>query len=293
MKKIIIIGLLILSFTNCQKKGVNIANDNHSKKEIDMEKTPVYTIKISAANPYEVLVNDMPFEKDYNNGSSTVELPINDLILRSGKQIIKIKILPNSGGNTVDQSGLNYFNLKVLQYTSVSSIGSNGKLIKEITLKDQKELPIVTIEKIVNLEVPYNVQGWSKSQDLAKEDKTVLKNEVLSKYQELKNVLNKGDLKSFLSENKIRDKEVHSAFYNDKEMKNEDEDYMKNRVKKSANHMAEIKDFQMKFYGNGKVVSLERNDGNSALFADDSNNLFYYAILLHRPKPGSPLEIIR
>lgn len=163
----------------------------------------------------------------------------------------------------------------------------------EINLKDQKEMPVVKKAEFVDIDVPFKVTGWSGSVDLSKENQTVLKNEVLLKYSELREISNKGEIKEFLNQNKARDREVYESFYNDKEVIAEDKQYLEDRISKSKNHMVQINDYHVKMYGNGKVIALEKNDGKSALYADNSENLYYYVILLHRPKPGTPLEVIR
>ncbi|KEY18994.1 hypothetical protein [Kaistella antarctica] len=163
----------------------------------------------------------------------------------------------------------------------------------EINLKDQKEMPVVEKSEFVDIDIPYKVTGWLGSVDLSKENQTVLKNEVLLKYSELREIINKGEIKEFLNQNKARDREVYEGFYNDKEVIAEDKQYLEERISKSKNNMVQINDYHVKMYGNGKVIALEKNDGKSALYADDSENLYYYVILLHRPKPGTPLEVIR
>ena len=154
-------------------------------------------------------------------------------------------------------------------------------------------MPVVEKSEFVDIDIPYKVTGWSGSVDLSKENQTVLKNEVLLKYSELREIINKGEIKEFLNQNKARDREVYEGFYNDKEVIAEDKQYLEERISKSKNNMVQINDYHVKMYGNGKVIALEKNDGKSALYADDSENLYYYVILLHRPKPGTPLEVIR
>ncbi|GEP91846.1 hypothetical protein SAMN05660909_03944 [Chitinophaga terrae (ex Kim and Jung 2007)] len=73
--------------------------------------------------------------------------------------------------------------------------------------------------------------------------------------------------------------------------------------------MEPIEDYKMVIYGNGKLVTLERNPvaeiagyrktGNfahwSALIGhfDDGNGLYQVPVLLYRPKAGAALERIR
>ena len=48
-----------------------------------------------------------------------------------------------------------------------------------------------------NADVPYSLKGWSESSDLTKEDQGVLKKELVSKYEELRNILANGQSDKF------------------------------------------------------------------------------------------------
>lgn len=295
MKNMILIGLLIFNIASCQKKE-NINNSRHlTKKDITMNEQPIYTLAISVANPHEVYLNDMPLIKDYNKGSSNFEIPLNDYILKSGIQKIRIVLLPEEGKTIVDKSGIDYIDAKVYRYSKGLSEMNPEKrtLIKSINLKEFKEIPIVVKEIEFDAIVPYELIGWSKSVDLSKENQEVLKKEVLKKYEELRGILNNGDYEGFLKENKKRDSEVDNCFYNDLEAQNEDEEFLKDRINKSKNNMLELKEYKLVFYGNKKLIALENKRGKSSLCGDNGKTIFTYFILLHRPTPNVPLEIIR
>lgn len=293
MKNIILIGLLIFNIASCQKKGNNskhITNNNNT-----MNEQPIYTLAISVANPHELYLNDMPLIKDYNKGSSNFEIPLNDFILKSGIQNLKIILLPEEGKTIVDKSGIDYVDVKIYRYSNGLSDMNPEKrtLIKSINLKEFKEIPIVVKEVEFNVIVPYELLGWTKSADLSKENQEVLKKEVVTKYEELRAILNNGNYEGFLKENKKRDSEVDNCFYNDLEAQNEDEEFLKDRISKSKNNMLELKEYKLVFYGNKKLIALENKRGKSSLCGDNGKTIFTYFILLHRPSPNAPLEVIR
>lgn len=286
MKKIFYLVLnFVFLFSYAQKiKNTKMINDQ-----------PIYTLKISVANPYETYINDMPVEKDYGKGSANSELPINDFILKSGIQNIKVILMPEQGKLTVDKLGIDYVDVKIYKYPhGLSNMSSDERiLIKEFNLKECKESSIIRKESEFITKVPYEVKGWEKSISLLAENQENLKGEVLAKYEELKTMLNNGDLATFLNSNKIRDEEVSISFYDNQETEEEDKSFMSNRVSKSRGKMEKIENYTMRFYGNGKTVSLEGTNGKSILKGDDGKKIYYYMILLHRPKAGAPLEIIR
>lgn len=292
MNKLILIGLLVFNIASCQKKE----NTNTIiKKSNIMNEKPIYTLAISVANPHEVYLNDMPLIKDYNKGSSNFEIPLNDFILKSGIQNLRIVLLPEEGRTIVDKSGIDYVDVKIYKYSNGLSEMNPEKrtLIKSINLKEFKEIPIVIKEVEFNVIVPYELLGWTKSVDLSKENQEVLKNEVVTKYEELRAILNNGNYEGFLKENKKRDSEVDNCFYNDLGAQNEDEEFLKDRISKSKNNMLELKEYKLVFYGNKKLIALENKRGKSSLCGDNGKTIFTYFILLHRPKSGSPLEVIR
>lgn len=293
MKKLIILSLLIINLTNCQEKKQT--DNTKNEKQSAMKEEPIYTIKISSANPYEIYVNDMPLEKDHQAGSSNTETPFNDFVLKSGLQQFKLRIFPDKGKTMVDKKGLDYIEVKIYKYSKGLSnmTPDNAVVIKQIDLKDLKELPIVEKQFAINLSVPFEIKGWSESVDLSKEDKEKLKAEVLAKYNEIRTQINAGNFADFSKNYKKRDEEVNKSFHNNSEAIKEDEDWMKTRVSNSKGHMKSISNSVMKFNGNGKIVYLESEKQESPLISDDGKYEEVYNILLHRPKPGGPLEIIR
>ena len=292
MKRLLILSLLVMNLTNCQEKKEGL---NKTENKTKMNEEPIYTLKISAANPYEVYVNDMPIEKDHESGSSNTETPFNDFILKSGIQHFKILIFPNKGKTIVDRPGIDHIDVKIYKYAKGLSNMSpdNATVIRQIDLKDLKESPVVEKQFAVDLKVPYEIKGWSGSVDLSKEDKVKLKAEVLAKYNEIRLLINSGDISEFTSQYKVRDREVNESFLNNSDAIKEDAEWMKTRVVNSKGHMNTISNEVLRFYGNGKIVSLENEKHESPLISDDGKYQEVYNILLHRPKPGAPLQILR
>lgn len=293
-KGVIVILILCLALESCQRTGkAEIRNDNLNSTPKTQDNTPIYTLKVSVANPYEILINDMPFDKSFDNGSTSFELPINDYVLQSGPQRFKVTLFPDSGEFFLDKIGLEYLDIKVYKYSDISSVGSGGEEIGSIDMRGILDSPLAVCDTVFNLEVPYQLTGWSASVDLSEEDRSTLEKEVLQKYESLQTILNSGSLTDFLKENSKRDIEIDRVFYADSALEKEDLAFMKDRIKKSKNNMAAINYYILRFYGNGRVVALEMKNGKSALYGDDGNQLYYYMILLHRPKKGESLVIIR
>ena len=61
--------------------------------------------------------------------------------------------------------------------------------------------------------LPYQVKGWSESQDLKKIDKNVLQKEVVEYFSNLKDLLNTGKIDDFRKLCKKRDEELDVVTY--------------------------------------------------------------------------------
>jgi hypothetical protein len=299
MKNILLIGLLIINIISCQtkkeEKKVTYQNQQNNKK---MNEQPIYTLAISVANPHEVYLNDMALIKDYNKGSSNFETPLNNFILKSGVQNLKIILLPEEGKTVVDKSGIDYVDVKIYRYSKgLSEMNpENRTLIETINLKEFKEIPIVAKEVEFNASVPYELIGWSKSVDLSKENQEVLKKEVVTKYEELRKIFEIKDINKWVKMTNNREEELDTAFFFSEfditDERNEDANYIK-----SIKKMLPIENYKIITCGRGKIIKMERIDsslkGESVLQAVSEKTTRIYDIFLHRPLPNAPLEIIR
>ncbi|MDW8850046.1 hypothetical protein SD960_08085 [Flavobacterium sp. MMLR14_040] len=298
MNKLILIGILAFNVLSCQNKEKN--NIRHTIKKNDtMNEQPIYTLRISTANPHEIYVNNMPLERDYSSGSSTVELHINNFILKSGIQSIAIVLLPENGKVLVDKLGIDYFDVKIYKYPNglLNMSPEDRILIKEFTLKEFGESPLVSKEISFEAIVPYKVEGWSGSVDLSKENLDNLISETVKTYNDFGNLLKEKDYKVFFDKTRNRDKETDIDLYLTSEQIDDNRIETINTFKKIVD-VIPLEKYKMRFYGNGKIVALVRIDkdfnGESALQAvlkDESTQIF--ELLLHRPKPGAPLQVIR
>ena len=298
MKNKLFAILIMFSTISCNKKKLEIYNDKSINfKTINNEK-PIYTLSISVANPYEAYVNDMPVEKDYKKGSTNTELPINDFILKSGIQTVKIILFPENDKKVVDKSGINYVDIKIYKYPNdLSNMSLKDRiLVKSFNLKDLLEAPILIKEFQFDAKVPYDVTGWSQSENLLKENQDNLRKEVKEKFEEIKMVLAKKSIDKWTQIVNIREQELNKSLYlSELEISDEikeDQNYIRSITK-----MKNIENYDMKIYGKGKIVTLERIDallkGESVIQGESAKTTRVYGILLHRPKLGAQLEIIR
>lgn len=173
---------------------------------------------------------------------------------------------------------------------------------KEIIVFDQKhsndELNKLLKEVVIPFEssVPYKLNGWSNSTDLTKLNEKDLEKEVVSFYNEIISDYNNKKIESIEKKYYNRQLENAQSLYS---FKREDSEKLVSEINKDVNKNQDLKleNYKLVFYGNGKVVGLVRTDGEffgkSAFLGLTDEDFYIYSLLLHRPKAGTPLEVIR
>lgn len=256
---------------------------------------PIYTIKIQAANPHEVYFNDLPIDKDFSNETSSMEIPINDFILKSGPQHLHLNLWPNSNKDIIDKIDFEYLNIQLLKYPNGMKSLNQGEyeIIQTFDKGDFEYSSKIEKHWTLNLDVNYESIGWSNSENLLEIDSNLLKEKVMNFYRKTAQIINNGDLYQFNELNKKRDYEVENSFYNDSDYIQQDVTFVKNRIFNSKNNTFFSENYIIKFYGNGKIVTLETTNGESPLYAEDNIQKYTYTLYLHIPKGSTELEIIR
>ena len=124
----------------------------------------------------------------------------------------------------------------------------------------KEDVPYFEQEWDVELtELPYELEGWSKGQDLRKWDKDKLEKKVVAYYQKLWKMLNDGEGEKYVEVWKKADQELFSYYYTTQEK------YLKlveNTIEDVEEYckgtMIPLEDYEMKLYAEGKLVCLER-----------------------------------
>ena len=258
--KNIILTLAILLF-NCH----NAQNTGEMKiQQIPLEKQITYIIALSMRVPYELYINDIKADCDYVGANSGVDM--NPYILKNGKYKVKLRIFPafKAGEKLIASKDIKNSNISFGSYI-------RNKETDEILNYEDKPLPITapTIDvpyfeqewEVEITDLPYELEGWSKGQDLRKWDKDKLEKKVVAYYQRLWSILNNGDGKEFIRLWEKSDKELFSYYYTTQErylklVENTIEDV--ERYCKGT--MIPLEDYEMKIYAEGKLVCLERKN---------------------------------
>ena len=233
-------------------------------QQIPLEKQITYMIALSMRVPYELYINDIKADCDYVGANSGVDM--NPYILKNGKYKVKLRIFPafKAGEKLIASKDIKNSNISFGSYI-------RNKETDEILNYEDKPLPITapTIDvpyfeqewEVEITDLPYELEGWSKGQDLRKWDKDKLEKKVVAYYQRLWSILNNGDGKEFIRLWEKSDKELFSYYYTTQErylklVENTIEDV--ERYCKGT--MIPLEDYEMKIYAEGKLVCLERKN---------------------------------
>ena len=255
MKKILFIFIILLF--NCH----NTQNTGEMKiQQIPLEKQITYGISLSMRVPYELYINDIKADFHYVGANSGVDM--NPYILKNGKYKVKLRIFPafKAGKKLIEFDDIEKSNISFGSYI-------RNKETDEILNYEDKLLPITapTIDvpyfeqewEVEITDLPYELEGWSKGQDLRKWDKKELEKKVVAYYQKLWKMLNDGDGERFMKLWEKADDE--NAIYDyDTEIDEANKSEIADIKKHCVNRMIPLEDYEMKLYAEGRLVCLER-----------------------------------
>ncbi|OEK08023.1 hypothetical protein A8C32_16335 [Flavivirga aquatica] len=286
---------------------------------ITYKKNDGYAYYLSSSRSHfeamEIYINDIPFKKYYNGDNSAVMHPINDYILQSGTQTVRIKYISESGNPfRVDfSSSIDLMALKIGQEFSLGKSRTIYEVPKIFNDDDPligdfagAGLMIFEDQFTFEAEVPYHFTSWTKSQDLTKLKPELLEKEVVTAHQNIIDIL------------KQKDKEtLYGMFYQSEFEKTQSKYYSEELFNKLSvegfNFVLEdpsvkfhpLENYEVKIYGHGKVVTLESttDKGESAIrfdatvtdrrTGDEFEVISNMRILLHKPEGSNTLIPIR
>ena len=306
MKKILFIFIILLF--NCH----NAQNTGEMKiQQIPLEKQITYMIDITTNIPVIVYVNDIK-ASELNMPLGTA-IDLNPYVLKNGKCKIKLQIFPlfRRGDTLVTVENIMRCNLFFGSYIR------NKETDEILNYKADVALPIVAPKEDVPYfeqewdveltELPYELEGWSKGQDLRKWDKKELEKKVVAYYQKLWRILNNGEGERYMDLWKQADQELMFYDYEtdyDSIYKEESEEIKKN----CTDNMIYLEDYEMKLYAEGKLVCLERKTHtrefnnyspldikgwSPLILKGKKSGAGYYNVLLYLPQGSDEFVIIR
>ncbi|KXH85013.1 hypothetical protein [Chryseobacterium kwangjuense] len=296
--------------------GQNTAKNNESKimknYQYKTDKRTVYGMDLTVPGPYELYINDIAARKDYGTGMHNTFIEINPYVLKSGTYKFVLKLLPMpselaKGG--IQPSTIDFLKVAISSYekTGTKEQGKSYEKIKIYPItKIDEPVPFYEVKGEFSINLPYELEGWGKGQDLSKIDKAELEKKVVAFYEKSRAILNNGDADTWskLTEKRLNETYIFNYTFDDekKAIEEENSDIIKLRNK---NNMLPLSDYTLKLYCNNKLVCLERNptktfegyeaniNGWSPLIRKYKNAVTPSQIMLYLPQNSNDFVIIR
>ena len=160
----------------------------------------MYAIQLNVPGSFEFYVNDIPARIENTGSMHNASVDINAYMLKSGKYKFRLQVFPQ--GEDIKEGispetaerikvSLNAYERNTESFPFAKK-DSFVHIVDFPTPKINKPVPFIILEGEFEVELPYNLEGWGKSEDLTKIDKKQLESEVVSFYEKLRTQLNGG-----------------------------------------------------------------------------------------------------
>jgi len=289
MKEIILALAFMASLSSCSQKkedsknknNMEITSDNIVTKTIEQIKhypqEPIYYIYVAnSLCVYEVLVNDYPIHLNYEYQQLATPIYINEAILKSGRQKITYRLYPapkefNGGSDVFDgettceitvckqdlkRSGSHEELIEDKLPTQEVQVGETGaQKVKQFIGKGQKYYEHTFY---FDATVPYEIEGWSKGQDLRKINSDSLKQAVLKFYNSRKRIVENKD-KDALARQMFRGfKDQFIAQYRDAKYVKDAWNEFVSTYDNPTYEFQPVENYKMEFFSYGQMVCLRQ-----------------------------------
>jgi hypothetical protein len=243
-------------------------------------KKPYYELYPNLNSSGIILVDDVPvfnfLGEDTIDGMLDGNVPINHVLLQSGKHTVSVKMLPRfkqktlteNEGVTIKFNLCDFDNWKETKHSFFPELKSPDSYFdkdNKITSKI-KGLPTFKFKTEIEVELPFVLDGWQNSVDLSKQDMDSLFRDTLTYYRQIHAILKEHNAIKFLEISKEKEALQTQAFYFDKTRKEEIRQSIINLFSRNLEVVPLIEsDLKLEIMGYGKLVRLIKKDGSSAL----------------------------
>ncbi|MBB6272817.1 hypothetical protein HDF26_003277 [Pedobacter cryoconitis] len=280
---------------------------------------PYYFLEINniVGCAYEILINDVPVFKYYDDGQVTSQIDIQYYMLKSGPQKITYKLYPigkREDGDVINT--LADWTRVDLNLLKIDKTVKDPYLRKKVLLEHHSPnkpdgrtfmgagLKYYENSFTFDAQLPYENKGWANSVDLSKMDQKELLQKTETAYKLIWQLLDEHQTEDFFGYLYAKEIETCQSEYSSNEDLKETLDAYLKPFTKSSYKLEPLANYKMSLYGNGKLVCLEQNSmdirfrGESALwgkYKNDKGSVIgnFRKLYLHIPKGKTAFEIIR
>lgn len=291
----------------------------NSIKRYDYE--PMYFLSYEQNMCYsEILVNDIPVNKNFAEVVAGSTFEINNYIFKSGIQKVTLRLYATGKTKDFDFQTLSKDTDMKIEITEANNKNRNlkGKEIATyITPLDEKVdaegyktskfkfagQKYVELNFTFNAIVPYEFNTLERVQDLSKWDESLLKEKVISFYKKQWNIINEKKEDDYFSFLELKEKETCQSMYDSKKELQENLEAYLIPFRDATFKLAPLENYEVKLYGDGRIVCLELTSlepkmrGRSALWGtykdEETTMMKYRKYYLYMPKSENELKIYR
>ncbi|WP_043706352.1 hypothetical protein [Tenacibaculum ovolyticum] len=240
----------------------------------DFEK-PYYTIYPHIYCSGIIYINDVPaitwLGEETKEGGFGGDIPINQLVLESGKHAVKIVMLPRINKKTLTEEETFFADFYLSDVSPGRWKETSHKFHPKIEspwngLSEGINYPIFELKTEIEVELPYVLDGWQNSQDLTEIKEEILFRKVFSHYQQIHAVLAEHNVSKFLELSKEKMQLQEQAFYFSEERKKQFYEGALSLFSQNLKVEPLMKDeLKLQIMGYGKLVRLIKLDGSEPL----------------------------
>jgi hypothetical protein len=264
----LLLSACLITCSGCNPQNniaLNLTPIGIQKKANYASVKPSYQLDFTAAFcRLEIRVNDVILFNMNIEGQTSTDLPINAGISESGKQTITANIYPLEGKQVLHPSAEFKYSIKVLD--AANNLELKEQLPGEYAVakvNPAKKQTFLSQTASFNAEVPYTIKSYQTGTDL--NSVSNLKDKLQGAYHQLADIITKGEVVQLQELTANRENVVGVTMYLSKEE-------MADRIKgftqnlKSGFELVPIPaDAIVKIFGNGKLATLVKPNGDSAL----------------------------
>lgn len=277
-------------------------------------KNKSYTIAVGAGNSQlELLIGDVPVsinlfwgEISKKSGRSIgPQVPINSCILKSGKYKVVGRIYPRYGETSFDYHSY----LQMEGYYREAGDWDDKYPMFTIETPDTKYdandkpynpivgLPYFELQTEIEVEVPYEVEGWSHSVNLKEQNEEELKKEMQQRYDDIRQLIAKKDTAAFRQLIQEREDLLGTVYYYSEEEKgNRIKDLLTVIMSEEFDIAPYPQEAQLLYFAEGKMVTLvdpvNREGVIRLVNRKDPKDIVSLEFRFHRKKPGQKLSVV-
>lgn len=276
---------------------------------------PLYMIYVESDASVNIKVNDHSIFSYFGIMSNGITAHINNAILQSGVQEVNIELYPSYIDKKTQAEYLtnqNKLTLTILKRHWEKDGGglSEPEIVAKYDLQNEIRKNSLKLDKTnqfkdilkFKAEVPYVLTGWSKSKDLTKMKRKELEEKVVAFYAMYRSLYINKEANTIDNLLYKRELETSQAAYFDRDEVIKQKNGLQKAFDEYEFEMMPLENYEMQFFGNGRMVGLIRTDGRNRgqstirqryTTKGGFRRIALPDLFLHIPEDGNELEVIR